>query len=118
MSEEGTSLTIRMPAALHEKAKTDAKSIGLTLKDYVISKIEEGPSGVVPQKENVLITLLSQARTTERFGDETVLEEMMRRMVSMHLLMTAQFKERVGAEKASEVIAELDDLTEAIVKER
>ena len=118
MSEKGTSLTIRMPAALHEKAKTDAKSIGLTLKDYVISKIEEGPSEGVSQREHDLITLLSQARTTERFGDETVLEELMRRMASMQLLITAQFKERVGAEKAAEVMSELDDLTETTVKQR
>ncbi len=112
MSKDTVALNMQIPRPVHEKAKADAKASGVNLKEHIIGLIE----GSEPTDQTDLITLLSQSRRSQRFGDETILEQILRRTVSMHLMCAERLAEDKGQEAADQSIARIEELTKAIIK--
>ncbi len=118
MSDDLARLNIRIPKPLHEKAKSDAKSVGQNLQDYVCSLIEGGQSGEAQTGNEGPLALLTNLRSSDRFGDETILQEILRRVVSIQLLDSDRLADDYGPEAASETLLRLDDVAEKIIDQR
>lgn len=118
MSDGDTTLNTRVPRATHKKAKDDAKAAGLTLKDYMIQLIDVGLDGDRRSDGDELSALLTKRRESDQFGDETILQEIHRRVVSIHLMSADHLSARLGEDAAMEALSEMDELTENIVSQR
>lgn len=118
MSKETVSVNVPLPKPVHEKAKAASKAAGLSMKDYLIKLIEGNADPFKNDGENDLISLLSQPRSTQRFGDETIIEEMHRRIVSMHLITAERLAEEKGEDAANQSLARIHDLTVEIINQR
>ncbi len=118
MSKDSVGLNIQIPKSVHEKAKTDAKAAGANLKDHIIALIEGGGVAGDTPPQSDLIKLLSAQRTTENYGEETILQEILRRVVSMQLMAAERLAEDKGVNAARLATERLDGVTKGIIGQR
>ncbi len=118
MSEKIVTLGTRIPKSLHDKVKADAKAAGLSLQDYIVDLIETRPEDVKSGGENELVELLTKPRTSDRFGDETIIEEILRRMISVQLVVTHNMVQAIGLEATKKVMDGLDAQADTVVQQR
>ncbi len=115
MSDDVVGLGIKIPRSVHEKATRDAKARGVSLKEHIIALVEDDK----PVTENGLprevIELLSRTRDSKRFGPETILEEILRRIISMQIQSVDGLRVEVGKEEIQDKIDHYDSMTEQVV---
>ena len=115
MSEKTVGLNIQIPKSIHEMAKEDARQNGRHLKDHIIALIQNGSSTAKNDRAEELIDLLLTTRDSKRFGPETILEEILRRIVSMQLQSVDRLRVEVGKDKIQDKIDRYDSMTEQVV---
>ncbi len=118
MSKDSVGLNIQIPRSVHQKAKTDAKVAGVNLKDHIIELIEGGRAKDDTPPQSDLIKLLSAPRTTQKFGEETILQEILRRTISIQLMAAERLAEDKGVDAARHAIERLDGITKTIIGQR
>lgn len=118
MSEELIGLNMQIPKAVHKKAKDDAKRAGISLKVHIIGLIETGIVDVADSSANEVLSLLPQPRTSQRFGDETILQEILRRLIVVQLLTTEELVENKGKDATRQLMDRIDGITEKIADQR
>ncbi len=118
MSKDTVALNMPIPKAVHEKAKADAKAAGVNLKSHVIALIEGGEAEGDTPLQSDLIKILSAPRTTDQFGEETILQEILRRTISIQLMAAERLTEDKGVDAARRATERLDGITKAIIGQR
>lgn len=118
MSDETVGMNMRVPKSVREKANADAENRGQKLKDYIIDLIENGPGDARPNGESDLVKLLTKPRTSDRFGDETIIEEILRRMISVQLIASHNMVQAIGLEGTKKVMDGLDAQADTVVQQR
>lgn len=118
MTKDSVGVNVQLPKPIHERAKAKAKAADLSMKDYFIKLIESDGEHSEASAQTDLVTLLSRPRFNERFGDETILEEILRRVVSMHLLTADSLSQEKGVEAAKQSLKRIDEMTEEITNQR
>ena len=118
MTKDSVGVNVQLPRPTHERAKAKAKAADLSMKDYIIKLIESDGEPSEASAQTDLITLLSRPRFNERFGDETILEEILRRVVSMHLMSADRLSRDKGVEAAKQSLKRIDEVTEEITSQR
>ncbi len=118
MSKETVALNMPIPKPVHDKAKADAKAAGVSLKEHIIALIEGGDVAGETAAKSDLIAHLLRPRSNAAFGDETIPEEMYRRIVSMHLMSADRLSQDKGVEAAKQSLARIDELTKDIISQR
>ncbi len=118
MSRDTVALNMPIPKAVHEKAKADAKAAGVNLKSHIVALIEGGGAEVDASSQGDLIKLLSAPRTTQKFGEETNLQEVPRRTISIQLMAAERLTEGKGVDAARRATERLDGINKAIIGQR
>jgi len=118
MSKETVALNMQIPKLVHMKAKADAKAAGLLLKDHIIALIEGGGAEADTAPQHELIKLLSAPRSSPQFGDETILQEVLRRTISIQLMAAARMVKEKGADAAQRATEDLDGIAKTIIEQR
>lgn len=118
MTEAYSTLSIRIPKALHDQLKQEAKSVGLNLTQVVTPLLEARHDRRADRPNSDLVALLTAERTTARFGDETILEEILRRLISMQLISVHQLTSKMSTEEARSYIAKVDEKVLGVVSQR
>ncbi len=118
MSDEHSTLSIRIPKAMHDQLKEEAKSNGINLTQLVTPILEARNDQPTGGADNDLLSLLSSSRSSARFGDENILQEILRRVVSMQLISVHDLSSKMPAEDAQDFFLEVDDKVRDIVAER
>ena len=115
MSEKTVGLNIQIPKSIHEKAKEDARQNGQHLKDHIIALIQNGSSTAENDRAEELIELLLRRRDSKRFGPETILEEILRRIISIQIQNVDGLRVEVGKDEIQDKIDRYDSMTEQVV---
>ncbi len=115
MSDDNVGLNMKIPKSVHEKAKKDAKRNGRNLKDHIVALIEGENTGAESRLPTEVIELLSHPRDSKRFGSETILEEILRRIVSIQIQAVDGLHGRLGKDETKAKIDRYDSMTEQVV---
>lgn len=118
MSEEFSTLSIRIPRSMHDELKAEAKSAGSNLTKLVTPLLEARHKQSSNLPKGDLIGLLTPVRSSARFGDETILEEIRRRIISMQLISVHGLTSNMAANEAHDFMAELDDKVRDLISSR
>ncbi len=103
---------------MHEELKAEADAQGSNITKIVLplienrSRIDTGPSNAR------LFEGLSEIRVSDRFGEETLLQEMLRRIVSIQLMEVHNLSKEVSSDEMAKFIEEADDRVREIVSQR
>lgn len=118
MNEELSKLNIRIPKVLHDKLRVQAKVTGKSIQDVVTDRLESDPFGVEGSVGADVLSALMQTRSSNLYGDETVFNEILRRVVAIQLIAANNLAERVGIETAQERLGVLDTEVRKVLKPR
>lgn len=118
MSEEFSKLNVRIPKALHEELKKEADDAGVNLVDIVTPLLVNRHANAVDAPLTKVVEILTAERESTRFGVETLLEEILRRVLSTQLLAVHQMSKTIPANEAEAYVQSLDESVRNLMADR
>lgn len=118
MSDEFVKMSTRLPKELHAKLKSQADAEGTSLTDVVIARLQAAVDGDVSEASAEYLAVLNDTRTSPLFGEETILQEMLRRLVSIQMMSVKGLIDRMSTEDAKALLKGLDEQARMVLEQR
>ncbi len=117
-SEEYSKLNVRIPRTLHEELKSEASDAGVNLVDIVTPLLANRHDSPVDEPLTKIIEILTTERESSRFGVETLLEEILRRVLSTQLLAFHEMSKTMPPSDAEAYVQSMDETVRDLMSER
>lgn len=118
MSDDFVKVNTRVPREIHGKLKAQADAEGVYLNEVIIAHLRAAANDTADRANSDSLAVLTQTRTSPLFGEETILQEMLRRIVSMQMLAVKIQIDGTSKEQAQELLDGIDDEVRMILETR
>lgn len=118
MSEDVIKMSTRLPKPLHARLKKEADDTGVYLNDVVIAHLNKAVDGVDAGANADYLAFLNARRDSPIFGEETILQELLRRVISIQMLSVGDLIAAMPKDQVEAILADQDAQTMALLDQR